>query len=203
MAEQKDLARTFLEALLGPPRRQQRHQEPDSKNWKCPQSSFCNFAAQSLLQVPAKKRERKLSTETVRRPASEVAVAEAEAKAAALDESAARLRAAGLEDQAASLEKQAGEQRKNSESSPLPWETFGFAGGVHQKGGRSFGASFHARGRCGVGTCGRSRSYRRPAATRTSARLCDLAATINHWSCGRSLPSCRRNGMLPPPRSPP
>ena len=54
----------------------------------------------------------------MRRPAPEVAVAEAEAKAAALEESAARLRAAGLEEQAASLEEKAGEQRKISESGP-------------------------------------------------------------------------------------
>ena len=113
------------------------------------QCSFCNFAWRKVCfkcPLADKTRERKPSTETVRRPAPEVAVAEAEAKAAA---SAARLRAAGLEAQAASLEKQAGEQRKFSESSPPP-----------QKGGRSFGESFHARGRCGVGTCGRSRRPR-------------------------------------------
>ena len=39
-SEQKDLARSFLEALIGSPRRQQRHQELGSKDWKCPQCSF-------------------------------------------------------------------------------------------------------------------------------------------------------------------
>ena len=143
------LAKSFLEALLGPPRSQRGLPAKDKPEWTCGKCSTQNFQTrQQCRSCKAKKgakpsasgtpssaratqsaqpprpkaeaaKEEAKADKDERRPAPEAVQAEANDRAAALEQSAVKLRAAGLEARAEELEAEAVRERKRAESAEL------------------------------------------------------------------------------------